>query len=131
MLFWSYGIFIVKYGSKLSIDFGLKDRTVPFILGLFLFQHLLTGLSEVVNILAMSMSRRFEFQADAFAVKAGRAKELSSALQKLQTDNLGEMDPDWLYSAVVFKHPPLIERLKAIEAKNSEKDYVLVDKKTQ
>lgn len=32
----------------------------------------------------------------------------------ISKENLGNMNPDWLYSAYHFSHPPLIERLKAL-----------------
>ena len=129
-LFWSYGTLIATYGTQVTRDFGFNTTAqVPFIVGLFLFQQLYVPVDEVISLAVTFLSRRNEFQADAYAVKAGRAKELAAALQKIQAENLGEMDPDWLYSAVKFSHPPMVERLKAIEMRQAEKDYVLVDKK--
>ncbi len=61
------------------------------------------------------LSRRFEFQADAFAKSLGRAAPLQSALVKLNKDNLGFPVADWLFSMWHYSHPPIIERLKAIE----------------
>jgi STE24 endopeptidase len=61
------------------------------------------------------LSRRFEFQADRFATSLGRAPTLRSALIKLNRDNLGFPLSDWLYSAWHYSHPPLLERLAALE----------------
>lgn len=66
------------------------------------------------------MSRRFEFQADAFAVKLGYPELLKSSLIKLQKDNLGFPVVDWLYSTWSYSHPPLLERLAAINSKKAE-----------
>lgn len=60
------------------------------------------------------LSRRFEFQADAFAKELGFAAHLKSALIKLNTDNLGFPIADKLYSAYHYSHPPLVERLRAL-----------------
>lgn len=60
-------------------------------------------------------SRRFEFQADAFAKSLKMAKELKSSLIKLNKDNLGFPVTDWLYSSWNYSHPPLLERLKGLE----------------
>jgi STE24 endopeptidase len=38
------------------------------------------------------------------------------SLKKLHSSNLGSYDPDPLYSAYHYSHPPLIERLNAITA---------------
>ena len=64
------------------------------------------------------LSRRFEFQADAFAKKLGYTSHLRSALVKLQKDNLGFPVADKLYSAYHYSHPPLLERLRALGQKN-------------
>ena len=61
-----------------------------------------------------ALSRRFEFQADAFAKSMHFAEKLKSALIKLNRDNLGFPLTDWLFSAWHYSHPPLLERLKAI-----------------
>uniref|UniRef100_A0A3Q3WFB5 CAAX prenyl protease n=1 Tax=Mola mola TaxID=94237 RepID=A0A3Q3WFB5_MOLML len=60
------------------------------------------------------LSRRFEFQADAFARGMGKASELYSALIKLNKDNLGFPVADWLFSMWHYSHPPLLERLRAL-----------------
>jgi STE24 endopeptidase len=61
------------------------------------------------------LSRRFEFQADAFAKGMGFAEKLKSSLIKLNRDNLGFPLTDWLFSAWHYSHPPLLERLKALQ----------------
>jgi len=71
-------------------------------------QHVL---SFVMNML----SRKHEFEADAYATKLGYATELKQALVNLQKENKGTMLPDALYSAYHHSHPPLLERLNAID----------------
>lgn len=46
---------------------------------------------HLLSVLMNMLSRMNEFQADAFAVKLGYAKELQSGLVKLQLENLGNM----------------------------------------
>lgn len=60
------------------------------------------------------LSRRFEFQADAFGKKLGRAEQLKHALIKLNKTNLSFPMNDWLYSACNHSHPPLLERMAAL-----------------
>ena len=60
-------------------------------------------------------------QADAFAVSLGRAAQLRTALVKLNNDNLGFPVYDWLFSAWHHSHPPLLERMAALDgAKKKE-----------
>ena len=68
-----------------------------------------------------NLSRRFEFQADAFGKSLHRAEKLKSALIKLNKDNLGFPLTDWLYSAWHYSHPPLLERIKALDKTEWEK----------
>jgi STE24 endopeptidase len=65
------------------------------------------------------ISRKQEFEADAFAVKTTGAAPLSSALVKLYEDNASTLTPDALHSAFYDSHPPApvrIARLRALTA---------------
>ncbi|CAH8438311.1 unnamed protein product [Dicrocoelium dendriticum] len=62
------------------------------------------------------LSRCLEFQADRFAVNLGYGTHLKSALTTLQKDNLSFPVSDWLYSMCTYSHPPLLERLSAIDS---------------
>ena len=42
----------------------------------------------------------------------GRARELASALKKLERDNLAFPLDDWLYSTLFYSHPTVLERLQ-------------------
>ncbi len=62
-------------------------------------------------------SRRHEYEADAYAVKAtGRKEDLKEALILLTKENLSNLTPHPLYSFFHYSHPAIAERLKAIEA---------------
>lgn len=70
---------------------------------------------QVIRYLTNVMSRTFEFQADGFAAGLGHGSDLRSALLKMEEENLSSMHVDPLFSAYHYSHPPLIERLKAID----------------
>jgi STE24 endopeptidase len=60
-------------------------------------------------------SRRFEYQADAFASKAmGESASLVGALRKLNEKNLSNLTPHPLYSGFYYSHPTLLERERAL-----------------
>ncbi|KAK0383795.1 hypothetical protein NLU13_9706 [Sarocladium strictum] len=86
----------------------------PIIIGFILFSGALSPMDTVVKYLMNVVTRKFEFQADAFAKQLGYASELSRSLLKLHIQNLSTMDADWLYASYHFSHPHLSERLKAI-----------------
>jgi STE24 endopeptidase len=78
-------------------------------------------MDTVVKLLMNVLSRKFEFQADAFAKNLGYSTELARSLIKLQIQNLSTMDADWIYASYHFSHPILTERLKAINWQSTEK----------
>jgi STE24 endopeptidase len=64
-------------------------------------------LSPFIHIL----SRRFEYEADAFArATMGEAQSLIQALRKLSEKNLSNLTPHPLYSGFYYSHPTLLER---------------------
>jgi STE24 endopeptidase len=76
--------------------------------------------SFLLHPLENALSRRHEFAADAFALRAGATgEELGASLRKLseKSKHLPVTHP--LYSAVYHSHPPLVERLRAMGAMGS------------
>jgi STE24 endopeptidase len=57
------------------------------------------------------LSRRHEFQADAYAVAQTSGADLASALLKLYEDNASTLTPDPVYVKFYYSHPPATERL--------------------
>jgi len=101
------------------------DRKI-MVVGLSFASMLFTPLNLVFKLLDNSLTRRWEFQADEFAVDLGHSKGLRSGLIKLGEENKSAMDPDWLYSTLNYSHPPLPERIRHIDeytaAKEKKKD---------
>ena len=65
--------------------------------------------------LANLWSRRFEYQADAFAAQAmGEYNSLVGALRKLNEKNLSNLTPHPLYSRFHYSHPTMLEREEAL-----------------
>jgi len=84
-------------------------------LALLLFLLVLPVFSFFFTPLAAQLSRRDEFQADAYACAQSSGRDLSNALLKLHEDNAGTLTPDPVYAGFYYSHPPASERLAAIE----------------
>ena len=110
-IFALFSIFIDNASLYRSFGF-LHER--PIMIGFILFSDALSPLDAVVKFLMNILSRRFEFQADEFAMSLGYTKELARSLIKLQVQNLATMDADWLYASYHYSHPILPERLGAL-----------------
>lgn len=124
-LFTLFSVFINNRSLYQSFGF---HKEFPIIIGFILFSDALAPMDTVVKLLMNILSRKFEFQADEFAVKLGYSKELAKSLIKLQIQNLSTMDADWLYASYHFSHPILPERLGALGWYSDEK--VSTDAKT-
>ncbi|XP_013399811.1 CAAX prenyl protease 1 homolog [Lingula anatina] len=100
--------------KELFTGFGFD--TQPTLIGLLIiFQFIFSPYNELLSFFMTVLSRRYEFQADAFAKSLRRAEPLKSALVKLNKDNLSFPVTDWLYSMWHYSHPPLIERMRALD----------------
>ena len=85
-------------------------------LALLLFMIALPVYGFFVSPLMAQLSRRHEFQADAYAGRQASAADLSTALLKLHQDNAATLTPDPLYVRFYYSHPPASERLAALQA---------------
>ena len=80
-------------------------------LALLLFMLVIPTFGFFVSPLFAQLSRRHEFEADAYAASHTSATELSSALLKLYEDNASTLTPDPVYVIFHYSHPPASERL--------------------
>ena len=62
------------------------------------------------------MSRKKEFEADAYAAKETNGKDLISGLLRLYKQNASPVVTDSLYSSFYNSHPPALERIKRLES---------------
>ncbi|HEX6246112.1 MAG TPA: M48 family metallopeptidase [Polyangiales bacterium] len=83
-------------------------------LALLLFALVLPVFGFFVSPLAALLSRRHEFEADAYACAQASGSDLASALIKLHQDNASTLTPDPLYVRFYYSHPPAGERLAAL-----------------
>ena len=76
---------------------------------------LLNPLMEVLHIKDVVLVRTMEFAADKYSVELGYGIHMKSSLIAIHVNNSANLNPDWLYSALKYDHPPLLERNAAID----------------
>src|SRR6516164_5431862 len=104
---WFYRAFGFDYNAGFA-----AANVVPAML---LFALLAGTISFWFSPLVHLWSRRFEYEADAFArASMGEAQPLIQALRKLTEKNLSNLTPHPLYSSFYYSHPSLIERERAL-----------------
>jgi len=83
-------------------------------LALLLFLLAAPVFSFFVSPLVAQVSRKHEFEADAYACRQSSGDDLAAALLKLHADNASTLTPDPLYVRFYYSHPPASERLAAL-----------------
>jgi len=105
---WFYRAFGFEYHTGFA-----ATNVVPAML---LFALLAGTISFWFSPLVHIWSRRFEYEADAFArATMGEAQPLVQALRKLTEKNLSNLTPHPLYSGFYYSHPTLLERERALQ----------------
>jgi STE24 endopeptidase len=90
--------------------FGFQESTVY--VGLFLIGTFISLLGFFAEPLESAISRKFEREADDFALQLiGTGGAMTSALKRLASDNLANLSPHPLYAWFYYSHPPLLERI--------------------
>lgn len=114
LLFTAFG-FLFKY-SMLYTSIGFPAGQEPIIIGLIVvLQMILAPYNSILSYFATVLSRKFEFEADNFALSLSYPNELRSALMKLGKDNLDYPIYDKLYSSWYHSHPTLLHRIENIK----------------
>ncbi len=80
-------------------------------LALLLFMMAVPVFTVFISPIFAQLSRKHEFEADAYAVAQTNGADLQSALLKLYEDNASTLTPDPFYVKFYYSHPPASERL--------------------
>ena len=84
------------------------------------FAYILMGVGlglvqPLLGLLINARSRKAEYRADRQAVLEGYGEALAEALKKLSRDNFAHLSPDPVLVVLEYSHPPLSQRIAAIE----------------
>jgi len=99
--------FFVGLGVQPVLPTGARNDG----LALVLFVLVLPVFTFALAPLGSLLSRRHEYEADAFAARHAHADDLVSALVKLYKDNAATLTPDPVHSAFYDSHPPAALRI--------------------
>lgn len=101
------------FNPSLSQALGASNVSLP--INLMVFGILYSPISVITGLVMNIVSRKNEFEADAFANLTYRGEALISALKKLSVNNLSNLLPHSWYVFFHYSHPPLLKRIKAIK----------------
>lgn len=103
-------------GSPLIAQ-ALGSTISSFHLGLLAFGILYSPVSTVLSLGVNMLSRKNEYEADAYAAQFGLSEYLISALKKLSVKSLSNLQPHPAYVFVHYSHPTLLQRINALTQK--------------
>ena len=125
-IIWSYLISIVQvffvlfvlskmiFNQNLSIALGGSVQAIH--LNLIAFGILFSPISGITGLLMSMLSRKNEFEADAYAKETFDGNALAFALKKLSVNTLSNLYPHPAYVFFHYSHPPLLQRLDALKS---------------
>ena len=83
--------------------------------GLIFFGMLYAPIDMILSVFMQMISRKHEFEADAYAAETtGKPEDMVSTLKKLSKDNLSNLTPHSFYVFLNYSHPPVLQRIQAI-----------------
>jgi STE24 endopeptidase len=124
-IIWSYLISIVQvffvlfvlsrmiFNEDLSLALGGSQQAIH--LNLIAFGILFSPISGITGLFMSLLSRKNEFEADAYAKETFDGNALSNALKRLSVDSLSNLYPHPAYVFFHYSHPPLLQRLAALK----------------
>jgi STE24 endopeptidase len=111
-LFLLMGFFMKN--AQLAEAFGVSRPSVW--LSLVFFTFLFEPVQLLLSIAGNLWSRKHEFEADAYAARVtGAPGDMISGLKRLARDTLSNLTPHPLHVFLHYSHPPMPERLAALE----------------
>ncbi|MEA4985732.1 Protease HtpX [bioreactor metagenome] len=94
----------------------LGGEKAVFHLNAIAFFTLYTPVSTLLDLSGNILSRKYEYQADAYANKHGLGEQLISGLKKLSAKSLSNLMPHPLYVFFNYSHPTLYQRITKIKS---------------
>ena len=109
--------FYTGLGVTPNLPANLGGAVPNHALALLLFMLVVPLFSFFLSPLMAQLSRKHEFEADAYAASQANAQDLSNALVKLYKDNASTLTPDPMYVRFYYSHPPASERIARMGAR--------------
>lgn len=92
--------------------FGFES--VNYLFAALIVSYLIWPLSILLGTVSNSISRKHEYEADAFAAREGYGEALISALKRLMNESLSEINPHPWIIVTEYSHPTLSQRIRSI-----------------
>ncbi|WP_028580450.1 M48 family metallopeptidase [Desulfogranum japonicum] len=111
LMFYILSLFLMN--SALFAAFQMEHVSVYA--SLLFFGFLYSPISTILSVFFNKVSRKNEYEADAYVVDTtSQSESLIAGLKKLSVSNLSNLTPHPLNVFLNYSHPPVMERIKAL-----------------
>jgi len=107
-----YLLSLMLFSSEVSYAMGGNMTAIH--LNILAFGILYTPVSHVLGLLMNLLSRKHEYEADAYAAEHYDSQPLIDGLKRLSGEHLSNLTPHPAYVFVHYSHPSLLQRVRAI-----------------
>ncbi len=97
-----------------AFSMALGATVGSFHVGIIAFGIIFSPISTLIGIGMNVLSRKNEFEADAYARDTYNGESLVSGLKKLTAENLSNLKPHPYVVFVTYSHPPVLKRLERL-----------------
>lgn len=102
--------------NNTDISLAMGSNIPSFHLSIIAFSLLFTPISIITGLLMNILSRKNEYEADAYASAFGFSESLISGLKKLSIKSLSNLNPDPLNVFFYYSHPTLLQRIHKLKS---------------
>jgi len=107
--------FLSRFLNNPGLFAAFKMEHLSIYASLIFFGFLFSPIQTIISVITHYFSRKYEFEADAYAAKTfGKPQAMIDALKKLSVNNLSNLSPHPLKVFFAYTHPPVLERIRAL-----------------
>ncbi len=112
LLFWLLSLVLASDSLATAFGFAAPSLHAGFLIAAWLY----IPVSLVVGLVTSALSRKYEYEADAFAKRTtGSAEALVEGLKKLSVNHLSNLSPHPWKVWLEYSHPPVLARVQALK----------------
>jgi STE24 endopeptidase len=97
-----------------QVSFAMGGELTAIHLNMLAFGILYSPVSRILSVIMNMISRKHEYEADAYATKYFGAQPLIDALKKMSGDHLSNLTPHPANVFINYSHPTVLQRIRAM-----------------
>ena len=97
-----------------QVSFAMGGGITAIHLNMLAFGVLYSPVSRFLGVIINMISRKHEYEADAYATKYFGSQPLIDALKKMSGDHLSNLTPHPAYVFINYSHPTVLQRIRAM-----------------